>query len=417
MFGFLRPACSDREYRQIYAAYCSFQRKRYGVLAAGFVSYEAVFMYLLAVELGACLPPASSTPTCCKLRLDPRNDWRIDVELADFCAAVAMVLAGVKLDDDVRDSQGVFYGSIARSLRAALRSRVQIARRYLDSLQSGICEQLTRLVDEHVAMERTNSTVSLDQYAASTGAAFALVFSQLGYLCGRRLGRSIELASIGNALGKGILISDCVADHSRDRRRGEFNPLRDRGDVSTARQLGLDYFSEAGWSCWNMLGGESKAVKIVRSSFDRVAKRRDNFQHRKALASASRRRGICDCDCDCGPCDGGDCGSADNCCGNSCDCCDMCTCYDPCWQSSHSRKTSQGKAAHISSQGNDLIPFIGLHGTVVSPLNPTGIVRIEGRDVPARSDAGWIDAQADVTVVDANAFGVTVRAVNRRDPV
>jgi hypothetical protein len=155
-----------------------------------------------------------------------------------------MVLAGTKLDDDVRDSRGIFYRSIARSLRAALHSKIQRARRYLDSLQTGICAQLSRIVDEHVAVERNNCAVPLDAYAASTGAAFGLVFQQLGEFCGRRLGRSIELAPVGAALGRGILISDCVADHSRDQRRGEFNPLRDRDDVATARQLSLNYFAE-----------------------------------------------------------------------------------------------------------------------------------------------------------------------------
>jgi hypothetical protein len=43
------------------------------------------------------------------------------------------------------------------------------------------------------------------------------------------------------------------------------------------------------------------------------------------------------------------------------------------------------------------------------------VVQIEGRDLPARSDAEWMDAQTEVTVVGTNAFGVTVRAVNRQD--
>ncbi len=41
MFGFLAPARQHREYRQVYAAYCSHQRQHYGSLASIFTSYEA----------------------------------------------------------------------------------------------------------------------------------------------------------------------------------------------------------------------------------------------------------------------------------------------------------------------------------------------------------------------------------------
>ena len=81
MFGFLSPGCRDVRYRQVYAAYCAYQRHEYGVLSSPFTSYEAIFLYLVAVEMGAAEPTSSCTPTCCRFRSDSTNRWNLD-ELA-----------------------------------------------------------------------------------------------------------------------------------------------------------------------------------------------------------------------------------------------------------------------------------------------------------------------------------------------
>jgi hypothetical protein len=54
MFGFLRAQPRDKLYRQIYAGCCSFQHREFGIESLPLLSYEAVFLYLLAADAVAC---------------------------------------------------------------------------------------------------------------------------------------------------------------------------------------------------------------------------------------------------------------------------------------------------------------------------------------------------------------------------
>lgn len=54
MFGFLRPAAGDVAYRQIYAGLCAAQHRQAGLRTLPMLSYEAVFMYQMAVDCCPC---------------------------------------------------------------------------------------------------------------------------------------------------------------------------------------------------------------------------------------------------------------------------------------------------------------------------------------------------------------------------
>ncbi len=62
------------------------------------------------------------------------------------------------------------------------------------------------------------------------------------------------------------------------------------------------------------------------------------------------------------------------------------------------------------AQPGDNVSRIGLVGRTDSPLNPTGVVEINGERIPAQSEGHWIDANTVVEVVREEAFGVVVRA-------
>ena len=53
MFGFLNPRPHSDDYRRAYARLCVHQRRRFGVRSSPFHSYEAVFLYQLALDAGA----------------------------------------------------------------------------------------------------------------------------------------------------------------------------------------------------------------------------------------------------------------------------------------------------------------------------------------------------------------------------
>jgi membrane-bound ClpP family serine protease len=50
-------------------------------------------------------------------------------------------------------------------------------------------------------------------------------------------------------------------------------------------------------------------------------------------------------------------------------------------------------------------------GRVVGPLNPTGFVIIGEKQIPAQSEARWLDDGTQVIVVAEQPFGVTVRPI------
>ena len=61
------------------------------------------------------------------------------------------------------------------------------------------------------------------------------------------------------------------------------------------------------------------------------------------------------------------------------------------------------------AQQGDNVSRIGLVGHTDSPLNPTGVVEINGERLPAQSEGEWIDANTVVEVVREEAFGVVIR--------
>jgi hypothetical protein len=57
---------------------------------------------------------------------------------------------------------------------------------------------------------------------------------------------------------------------------------------------------------------------------------------------------------------------------------------------------------------------VRVRGRTISPLRPTGKVRVNGITCAARSDSGWIDADMDIVVIASDAFSLIVRAEHKR---
>src|SRR4051812_9216144 len=123
MFGFLNPRPHSAEFRRCYARVCQHQRQEYGALALAFHSYEAVFLYQCAVAAGAVDVRRLPNVRCCRLRSRGWEPNDQDSAVGRFCSAVALLLAGIKLEDDIRDN-----GSLtARLLRGLLRPSLRRA--------------------------------------------------------------------------------------------------------------------------------------------------------------------------------------------------------------------------------------------------------------------------------------------------
>src|SRR6187431_424148 len=102
MFGLLNPGRQDALYRRAYARCCQHQRRRYGLPSLPFLSYESILLYLCAADAGKVTLEDLPAVACCKLRRLPAYTEAAERETARFCSSVGMLLAYIKLRDDLR---------------------------------------------------------------------------------------------------------------------------------------------------------------------------------------------------------------------------------------------------------------------------------------------------------------------------
>ena len=386
--------------------------------------------------------PAENTPTCCRLRNDWSNSWRANLEAAEFANAFAILLARIKVEDDVRDS-GRW---LARGGSLFWAKAFRHANHYFDGVDGSLVSKIERLVDEHIDLEHQSFSGSPEDYASPTANAFGLVFrcfaEHLSGSSDEQVKRSqVDLFyEIGHGIGAGILLSDCVFDFQKDRRRGEFNPIKNPSQLSLYQQAALKAFSQAGWDCeaLAMEGCRPISGAILKYAFDRIA-RFSTVQVEKPVQKlrlnrrlhrwSSMRAGFCDCGgcdcggCDCGGCDSCDCGGGD--CGGGdigadassappcfhalfcCDGCDLCLC-DP---SSGKKSAKPDSFNTIESLKPDSVldaNVVDLVGETDCPLNPSGYIVIDGERYPAKTNGEFIDAGQKVLVLSRSTFGFIV---------
>ena len=269
MFGFLNPRPHTAAYRRIYARLCQHQHRQYGLWSLAFHSYEAVFLYQCAVDAGAV--DASSLPNvrCCRLltRSLPHN--APDTEVGRFCASVALLLASVKLEDDLRDTRGL----LARVARWTLRRRIQQANHYFTRLDPRFTRNIAQLLQDHQRLEESGTPISLPSYVEPTELSFGYVFGLMAKLPGLESHRETFI-TLGRKLGAAIIAYDCAVDWKRDRRRGEFNPLPDEEAVAAALEMSAEQLAVASDLARQSFGARSQAAHTLETVEERIRKLR-----------------------------------------------------------------------------------------------------------------------------------------------
>ncbi len=328
MFGFLRGPPCDREYRQIYAGLCDFQRRHFGLESLPFLSYEAAFLYQFAVDTGDCAPPPAGASPCCRLGIRA-SAHHVHPILAEYCSSFGMLLASIKLNDDVRDD-----GSwLARFGRWRLRTRLQKVAEYFGRLDADFSPHLAEILAQQDRLEESRDPYPpLAEYTRPTSAGFGFLFELFGGLLPQPERRRRTLHAIGSQIGSAIIAFDCAADWEADRRRGRFNPLRDASEVAAAREFTVDRLRDAESLCRDAIGPLSRCAALLKSRSRHVAEpgpRRRSARARSwlwPLRPQFSRLGMCDCACDptcC--CDASCCDAAQGCdLLHGCQGCDFC---------------------------------------------------------------------------------------------
>lgn len=419
MFGFLAPQHSLPQWRQSYARICQHHRKLFGLTALPFLSYEAVFLYQLAIDSKRIPELPETAPTCCRLRRLAKADANIVPVAENFVAALGMLLAGVKLQDDVEDSGRWFH----RLARYKYRKQVQHAHALLDQAAPGIMADISAAIAKHNATERAGREVSLVRYAEATGDGFAAVFGAFAKIVD---GPADEYAQVGRHVGRAIIAWDSAVDFAGDQIRGHFNPLRHETDVRDAFDQCALELSRLGW----LLPEDSVSAQVVADVIRRVRERRDQRRVSGAVPLLerwglirSRKSQYAGCDgCEavcalthCGECLGGLGEGATGCCaatGHGGGCCldgAICCPFECCFGPWYSKKATEKSSGPADSRSSPYARYVNEGGITCGDLNPAGYVRIDGNRIPARTSSGqFLPSDAVVRIVTADAFGVTV---------
>lgn len=215
MFGFLKPASGDWEYHRVYVRCCQHQRLHYRLRSLPFHSYGAVFLYLSCLDAGTIHDAILPRRTTCRMGPDRTLLHAEDAWVGQFCASFSLLLASIKLEDDLRDGGGMG----PQLCQAILRRRLRKAYDYFAAIDRQFAERIDQFVQEHLTLEAAGRRSSLPDYAGPTAAAFGYVFGLLASLPGMgRHGGALD--EIGREIGSATLCHDCAVDWREDARRG-----------------------------------------------------------------------------------------------------------------------------------------------------------------------------------------------------
>ncbi len=156
------------------------------------LSYEGVFLYLLALDAGWVARPEDSAPTCCRLSKSGARANAQDAPIVRFCAALGLLLLEVKLQDDVRDNGSL----LARGGLWWWRRPLRRARQVLLAADAGLLRELDEVLERHDRLESDPKSWNrggdvLEQFCQPTADAFALVFARW------RMSRGASRRSLG----------------------------------------------------------------------------------------------------------------------------------------------------------------------------------------------------------------------------
>lgn len=228
LFGYVMPLSCELKvkhydlYRAFYCGLCRTLAREYGPVARAALSYDCTFLAVVCAGIGGFPIPRSQF--CVFEPFRGRRGFVPGCEALRYAAAVNVLLASAKLDDDVRDKHSVS----ARAAMTALRPAAKKAHTAYPLVSVLLEDGLSRL---H-AMEQENCA---DPDAVCS--IFGAMLGDLFRLCpGASSLQRESLGELGNALGRWIYLADAWDDREKDSKSGSYNPMNlshiARGDAA-----------------------------------------------------------------------------------------------------------------------------------------------------------------------------------------
>ena len=252
MFGYICPkvcelkVCEFEEYKRYYCGLCKALQKDYSRRSALFLSNDCVFIYILLSALAEDGPEYQKNR--CLLHGDRRAREVAIGGFSDYAAALSVMLAYWKADDDVRDT-GRFRSRVSRSM---LKSAMKKAEKRYPEAAKAVSDMIN-------CVSGLEAEKSSDMDAVSH--AFACMFGKVLEYPGAAGWE--DLYDLGYNIGKYIYLIDAADDLEKDRESGDYNVLLEKFGDDAERAL-----KEADFSVFMSLSNANGAfgrLKILRN--------------------------------------------------------------------------------------------------------------------------------------------------------
>ena len=231
MFGYIRPleaqlrVCELEEYRAVYCGLCRTLGKRFGPFARAALSFDFVFITMLAISVKGD-NPTFSKHACPFFPLRKRPHLEICKEAELACDELILLLRE-SCNDKIADESALAslkWRAVAPLIELSARSAVA-ARPEIDAL----CREMTAAQ----AMTEADRDASVDAACHPTASAMSELLSALS----DDENESRILARLGYMLGRFIYLCDAIDDLEKDREKGAFNPFILRDDKEYQRNV------------------------------------------------------------------------------------------------------------------------------------------------------------------------------------
>lgn len=200
-------------YNAFYCGLCRAISGRYGQIPRSLLNYDCAFVALLLSGLRDGAVCAGLSRCAYRLHRGKRPMAACDTEEMRFCADLNVLLAYIKLEDDMRDEHKLLAYPACAVYHAAYRK----ARKLRPELESAIRAGIARLS----ALEK-DACPEADEVANAFANMLVDVF-RLAPL--QEEGNRLALELLAFNLGRWIYLIDALDDRARDKKSGAYNPF------------------------------------------------------------------------------------------------------------------------------------------------------------------------------------------------
>ena len=216
MFGYIKPYKPDLKisefeiYRSVYCKLCKVMGKEFGFLSRALLSYDCTFLSMLSISFNYDKIVISKHRCTCNCLKKCNYIDGYDKDFS-FAAAVGVIMAYYKIQDNIQDSKSLKKLKFYVPLCAYYRCYKKASQKYPD-----VNSIVKKFMTEQRSIEERETLPSVDESAHPTATALASIFSII----------SNQLRDFGYFLGRWIYIMDAANDLQDDIFQNNFNPLK-----------------------------------------------------------------------------------------------------------------------------------------------------------------------------------------------